>query len=90
MGRFWRGYAKVGKGCVADRPVGRRERMQNVGAEMTAETNGPGREPVAWIDPKYVVGRPYGTGQSPVTTYRINGWTPLYAAPPAALADALK
>jgi len=51
---------------------------------MTDETNGPGREPVAWIDPKYVVGRPYGTGQSPVTTYRINGWTPLYAAPPAA------
>lgn len=34
-------------------------------------------EPVAWMNPSEE-----WTGMSPVTTYYVKGWTPLYAAPP--------
>mgnify|MGYP001431574655 CR=1 FL=1 len=39
-----------------------------------------GQEPVAWMHPNW----PNYTGHtSPVTTYKVNGWKPLYTAPPA-------
>lgn len=39
-------------------------------------------EPVAWMNPQH--GKPgYYSPLSPVTTYRIKGWTPLYTHPPA-------
>lgn len=37
-------------------------------------------EPVAWIDPTWGDGRYTGSG-SPVTTYEIKDWTPLYTHP---------
>ena len=38
------------------------------------------QEPVAWMHPNW----PNYTGTtSPVTTYMVNGWTPLYLHPPA-------
>lgn len=39
------------------------------------------QKPVAWMHPNW----PNYTGHtSPVTTYMVNGWTPLYTTPPAA------
>ena len=37
------------------------------------------QEPVAWIDPDWSPGKPYGKVTSPVTAYPVHGWTPLYA-----------
>lgn len=39
-------------------------------------------EPVAWMHPDQLAGK-YSDVLSPVTTYRIASWTPLYAHPPA-------
>lgn len=38
-------------------------------------------EPVAWLHPDYLRGA-YHESFSPVTTFYVRGWTPLYAAPP--------
>lgn len=38
-------------------------------------------EPVAWIDPKKLDGKPR---QTTAVTYPVMNWTPLYAAPPTA------
>ena len=40
----------------------------------------PEQEPVAWMHPD---GKNYKGFKSPLTTFMVNGWTPLYTAPPS-------